>query len=391
LRQNQFGEDAVAEVTGRSQRVLKTNDGRLKVQRRSASSNSSETKQFMDGQKSILIFSDAGGTGRSYQAEVNALNQKRRRHYLVEPGWRADNAIQGLGRTHRAAQVSAPFFRVCTTNVHGEKRFTSTIARRLDTLGALTKGQRETGTQGMFREEDNLESPIARSSLRAFFNNIVFGRSNSTNLEEFTEWTALKLVGNDGVILDDLPPIQRFLNRVLALPINMQNRIFSEFMNLISDSTKRARLNGTLDIGLETLRGDKINVKAPELLRTCEYSGSKTSLVPIEVDIEKTYLNAHEALSKHSDLVPMFNTASENVALISSRPQQTFEENMLIVERIICRPTGLEYILEDKFKTSNWIEYSQEKFIENWDKKVLTLPKTITNKLFLVTGLILPV
>jgi len=187
LRQNQFGEDAVAEVTGRSQRVLKTNDGRLKVQRRSASSNSSETKQFMDGQKSILIFSDAGGTGRSYQAEVNALNQKRRRHYLVEPGWRADNAIQGLGRTHRAAQVSAPFFRVCTTNVHGEKRFTSTIARRLDTLGALTKGQRETGTQGMFREEDNLESPIARSSLRAFFNNIVFGRSNSTNLEEFTE------------------------------------------------------------------------------------------------------------------------------------------------------------------------------------------------------------
>ena len=110
----------------------------------------------MSGDKDILIFSDAGGTGRSYQAAKTAQNQRRRRHYLLELGWRADNAIQGLGRTHRAAQVSAPFFlRVCTTNVHGEKRFTSTIARRLDTLGALTKGQRETASQGMFRAQDN--------------------------------------------------------------------------------------------------------------------------------------------------------------------------------------------------------------------------------------------
>ena len=387
----EFGEDAVSEVTGRSQRVVKTNDGRLKVQRRSASSNSVETKQFMDGQKSILIFSDAGGTGRSYQAGANVLNQKRRRHYLVEPGWRADNAIQGLGRTHRAAQVSAPFFRVCTTNVHGEKRFTSTIARRLDTLGALTKGQRETGTQGLFRDEDNLESPIARSSLRMFFYNMFDGTLNSTTLEEFTEWTALKLVGSDGLISDNLPPIQRFLNRVLALPIAMQNIIFAEFMEFISIATNKARQNGTLDIGLETLRGEKIRVKAPELLRTCKYSGSKTSLVPIEVDFKKTYLNAYEAVLKYSNLVPMFNTASENVALISSRPRQTFEDEMLIFERIICRPNGIEYILEDKFKTSNWIEYSQKKFIENWNKKVLTLPKIVTNKLFLVTGLILPV
>ena len=32
-------------------------------------------------------------------------------HYLLEPGWRADQAIQGLGRTHRTHQASAPLFR----------------------------------------------------------------------------------------------------------------------------------------------------------------------------------------------------------------------------------------------------------------------------------------
>nr|WP_152610789.1 strawberry notch C-terminal domain-containing protein [Ruegeria sp. ANG-R] len=156
-----FGPESVAEVTGRSQRPVKGSNGVLRIERRSASANTAETRAFMNGDKDLLIFSDAGGTGRSYHAARSAKNQARRRHYLLEPGWRADAAIQGLGRTHRAAQVSEPFFRVCTSNVHGEKRFTSTIARRLDTLGALTKGQRETASQGMFRASDNLESPIA--------------------------------------------------------------------------------------------------------------------------------------------------------------------------------------------------------------------------------------
>lgn len=211
-----FGDESVAEVTGRSIRPLKAEDGHLFIEKRAASSNSSETQAFMDGEKDILIFSDAGGTGRSYHAAQTAKNQKRRRHYLLEPGWRADAAIQGLGRTHRSAQVTAPFFRVCTSDVHGEKRFTSTIAKRLDQLGALTKGQRETGSQGMFREEDNLESPIARAALRGYYADLAVGRAEAMSYLSFTDWTALRLIDKDGVLLEELPPIQRFLNRVLA-------------------------------------------------------------------------------------------------------------------------------------------------------------------------------
>jgi len=43
----------------------------------------------MTGAKRILIFSDAGGTGRSYHASLDAKNQQRRVHFLLEPGWRA--------------------------------------------------------------------------------------------------------------------------------------------------------------------------------------------------------------------------------------------------------------------------------------------------------------
>ena len=50
----------------------------------------------MDGSKRILVFSDAGGTGRSYHADLSVRNQARRVHFLLEPGWKADAAIQGL-------------------------------------------------------------------------------------------------------------------------------------------------------------------------------------------------------------------------------------------------------------------------------------------------------
>ena len=60
-------------------------------------------------------------------------------------------------------------FRPVATDVKGEKRFLSTIARRLDTLGAITRGQRQTGGQGLFRADDNLESPYASAALRQFY------------------------------------------------------------------------------------------------------------------------------------------------------------------------------------------------------------------------------
>ena len=37
-----------------------------------------ETDAFMAGKKRVLVFSDAGGTGRSYHADKNAENQKQR-------------------------------------------------------------------------------------------------------------------------------------------------------------------------------------------------------------------------------------------------------------------------------------------------------------------------
>ena len=169
------------------------------------------------------MFSDAGGTGRSYHADMGAKNQRLRVHYMLEAGWKADTAIQGLGRSNRTNQAQPPLFRPVATNVKGEKRFLSTIARRLDTLGAITKGQRQTGGQGLFRADDNLESRYARDALRQFYTLLYAGKVECCGLAAFEAATGLKLTDADGTLREELPAITTFLNRMLALTIGMQN------------------------------------------------------------------------------------------------------------------------------------------------------------------------
>ena len=216
------------------------------VENRPGSANLAETQAFMDDQKRILVFSDAGGTGRSYHADLSARNQRKRVHYLLEPGWKADTAIQGLGRSNRTNQAQPPLFRPVATNVKGEKRFLSTIAKRLDSLGAITRGQRQTGGQGMFRPEDNLESPYARAALAELYGRVFRGEVAFSSLEAFEDATGLRLAAHDGALLDELPPITTFLNRILALPIALQNQFFELFEELLATRVEAAIASGHL-------------------------------------------------------------------------------------------------------------------------------------------------
>src|SRR3546814_7367784 len=85
-------------------------------------------------------------------------------------------------------------FRPVSTDVKAQKRFISTIARRLDSMGAITRGQRQTGGQNMFRPEDNLESFYARDALRQLYLLIVNAKVEGCSLLTFESATGLSLL-----------------------------------------------------------------------------------------------------------------------------------------------------------------------------------------------------
>lgn len=295
---NTFGDKTVAEVTGRKQRLVRGIDrngkptsthqtGRTKTVR------NKEAAEFMDDKRQILVFSDAGWTGQSYHADLAAKNQRRRMHYVIQPGWRADAAMQGLGRTHRTNQASAPHYVLVSTDLKGHKRFISTIARRLAQLGALTRGQRQTSSQGLFSEADNLENAYAASSLEAFFRALKRGDIKGHGWQDLTEKLGLNnlLDKNGNIIQDKLPDVPQFLNRILSLEYDDQNAVFDAFLDRMEAAIEMAKANGNFDSGMENYRADSITKQTEQVVYENPETKAKTRLITFEA---KHRLEFHE-------------------------------------------------------------------------------------------------
>ncbi|MEZ5784344.1 MAG: strawberry notch family protein [Rhizobiaceae bacterium] len=393
-----FGTGQIAEITGRSRRIVRRNDGgaiaRFAVESRPASANLDETRAFMDGDKQILIFSEAGGTGRSYHADLACKNQRPRLHNLLEAGWRADVAIQGLGRSHRTNQAQPPRFRMLATNVKAERRFLSTIARRLDTLGAITRGQRQTGGQNMFRSEDNLESQYARDALRQFYGVLYAGKIEGCSLDTFESITGLSLVSDEGGLKDELPPIHTFLNRMLALTIRMQNLLFEAFEQLLAARIEGAIAAGIYDKGLETLSADSMTVKNRRLIYTHPVTGAQTHLLTIErrdrnrpmtlADIE-----AVAARDPRSKL--MVNIKSGRAALMVATRSIMHEDGTVVPRVSLLRPMDEIRFEVKQLEETNWEEADERVFAEAWDAEIATIPEFATSTMHIVSGLLLPI
>ncbi|KOX43850.1 methylase [Streptomyces purpurogeneiscleroticus] len=393
---HRFGTEAVAEVTGRSRRIVRQTgkDGvdRLVLQNRPAAANLAETQSFQDDAKRILVLSDAGGTGRSYHADNGAQNRRLRVHFLLEAGWKADAAVQGLGRTNRTNQAQPPLFRPVTTDVKGEKRFLSTIARRLDTLGAITRGQRQTGGQGLFRPDDNLEGPFATTALRQLYWALVRGEIEGCPLPRFEAMTGLTLTNDTGGLLDELPPIGRFLNRVLALRIAVQNRLFEAFEERLALVIEGAISAGVYDVGVEVLTAESFTVTNREVAYTHLASGAQTHLLTIAERRRLKPLGLDAALDWIADgYRPVRNAKSRRVALVGRAASETREDGSVVARVRLVRPLQRQILDAPTFARSHWEDADPAAFRDAWSAELAALPEFEEHTLHVVTGLLLPI
>ncbi len=403
---DRFGIDQVAEVTGRKRRFVMKPDPKTGVMTRQedvrpSSANIAEADLFQRGEKKILVFSNAGGTGRSYHADNSSPSRDARRsHYLVQAGWRADTAIQGFGRTHRTNQASAPIFHLATTDIPGQKRFISSIARRLGQLGALTKGQRQTGDQGVFSAADNLESSEARDSLRRFFADLHAGQIEGMTIGEFQQQTGLRLVDpSDGGLFDDLPDITQFLNRLLSLRLDAQRAVMEAFDRRLQGLIEAKREAGTLDIGLETVTADRTAKRAERTVYTDPASGAETRHVEITLSHKNHPIpfDRIRAARGHAPLFFVQSMRGGNTYAVTEAPNRTNSKTgdvdlmYRLVGPVESHPTERRKI-DGRDAAQHWRRVTDQAEARRlWDEQVARTPEFRTETMNLITGAVLPV
>lgn len=393
---NAFGTDLVAENTGRSSRVINV-DGKNVQQRLSNNTRSADVEAFQNGKKRIMIFSEAGGTGKSYHASKAVKNQQQRVHYLLEAGWKASTAVQGFGRSHRSNQVSAPIFKLVTTDLKGQSRFISTIAKRLAQLGSLTKGQRQAGSQGMFSEDDNLENAFSATVLKSYITALAKGGINDiTNGKEIISKLGLNVYSSDGSInqnSDDLTSINKFLNRILSLEYDEQNEVFDEFDSQLKMAMAEAEQNGTLDKGMENYKADKVSVKETKTVHTDKLSGAETLYYSLVAD-KKIKKNEFSDIQSDSPRFKGFyqNKANGGVRAITQIANKT-DSNGNVVSRF--KAEGQEYgktvYLSEQQVSQRWNKIDNETAKALWNKRLEEMPEYRQENVHLISGAVLPV
>lgn len=291
------GPSKVAELTGRKQRYDPSSNKLVNRGGNGVSQdkiNKNEEASFQSGKKRIAILSSAADTGISLHADKGAANQQQRFVITHQVGWSADKAMQMNGRFNRSNQTSAPEYALLKSDLGGESRFISSIARRMESLEALSKGQTKTnaGTDAMSKV--NFETDQGRAATVAFYNQLLRNAEvPGTVGEDGKPMSGMEILDQLGVLKAQagggktVPPkerenITRLLNRLLALEPNMQNAVYDYFYDIFDAVVKDAIEKGTIDTGVKRIPGDSFDVKEFRPLASDPTTGAKTFYYPVE-------------------------------------------------------------------------------------------------------------
>uniref|UniRef100_A0A8C4WVN5 Protein strawberry notch homolog 2 n=1 Tax=Eptatretus burgeri TaxID=7764 RepID=A0A8C4WVN5_EPTBU len=261
------GPQNVAEMTGRRGRVVRRPDGSVHYESRAEPGVSVETvnltqkEYFMSGEKLVAIISEAASSGISLQADRRVSNHRRRLHLTLELPWSADRAVQQFGRTHRSNQVCAPEYIYLISELAGERRFASVVARRLESLGALTHGDRR-ASESRDLSQFHYDNKYGREALEKVIRSIIIGSYHIVRPPDypgdFFEDMKEGLLGV-GIITKDARGnltvekelgLSKFLNRLLGLEVERQAALFTYFCSTFEIIMKAAKNAGNYDMGI---------------------------------------------------------------------------------------------------------------------------------------------
>ncbi|NWZ34623.1 SBNO2 protein, partial [Brachypodius atriceps] len=190
------------------------------------------------------------------------------------------------GRTHRSNQVSAPEYVFLISELAGERRFASIVAKRLESLGALTHGDRR-ATESRDLSKYNFENKYGAKALDRVLstilshteNRVPVPRSYERGEDNFFHEMKQGLI-SVGICCSQMKygtvsvekdcSITKFLNRILGLEVDKQNMLFQYFSDTFDYLIEKDKKEGKYDMGILDLAPgvDEIYEESKEVFLT---------------------------------------------------------------------------------------------------------------------------
>ena len=417
-----FGEKNVAELTGRARRLVRNKKtGKVTYESRASDEvsrnkvNVHEMRQFQGGKKRIAIISRAASTGISLHSSNQEKNQQRRRQIAAELDWSADAELQTMGRAHRSDQAQTPVFVLVSTDIGGEKRFSSTIARRLASLGALTRGQRDASGGGELAKY-NFETVEGEAALEKLYWDMERG-SEIVGVEDtrqaIVDMGLSKEEQGRSVRVPDAArrDVTRFLNRILSLDLQRQNAIFGEFTRKFDDTIRQAKEEGTFDDGVVDLKAVTLNVRGdPTLIHTDATTGAETKHLILDAEEATPRMTWREGIGGGTGIARQ--KTSKRLVMVGKTRDTTDAQTGAVrrVQGLWNNRGDFESIPESEFNEKYEIVTDRKEEVrerlgshpepigasakairDEWEAAVAKLPKTEKREHHIIAGSILPI
>ncbi len=381
-----FGANDVAEISGRSHRFENGKYARRKLQSvPHRQLNEYETRLFQQGRKRLAVISGAGATGISVHADVSARNQQRRVFYAFQLSWSADQQMQVFGRVHRSNQSSAPVIRLVLLDVAGQKRLVNAVSKRLAALGAMTKGERHSLASDLFRPED-VTDDYGKAALARLYRQITAGEHSEAGIG-FATLERMGVLDHEKNAVKEkyANNVELFLNRIMVLHVEAQNKIFDLFYKKYLEAVEAAKRQSAFDFGVEEIKARNLHrLGEPEMLFIDPASGARTLLHELEGEID-VIRNTFASAAATAKLGFYRNVRSERIYAVSEH--QLIDHSELSLTPVKGPRRSLElselqekYELVDDAEARAW-----------WDAEYAATPATEPRRFHLLSGAIFPI
>lgn len=241
-------------------------------------------EDFQTGKSQVAIISTAGKTGIS----LHDKNGKQRHLIVSDYEWSSPKFMQELGRVDRTGQKSNPKITAVHMGAAGEKKFIATIANRLASLGATSKGSAESGSVDALDEFEFGAQPQDTRAMQEIWRELPEDEKNQFLHRDFKDQHDVtegqgkdkrtKPVHERMAAAETRADIATFLRELQWMPNEKSDAIFERWFNrrqeLLSGGDTDAMMSRTIPISAQLDKTTPLSEDEKEPLHLHEFDAT---------------------------------------------------------------------------------------------------------------------